>query len=73
MFFEFDAGSEFGDAASGNLDDTTSLGVATVAGFALRDGEGSEADERNAVAFLQGAGYGVNKRIDGGGSSGFGM
>jgi hypothetical protein len=71
VLFEFDAGSELGDAASGNFEDTASLRVAPAAGFAVGDGKGAEAYEGDAVSFFERAGNGIDEGVNGGAGAGF--
>src|SRR5271166_453032 len=70
VLLELDAGSELGNAAGSDLEDASGLRIAAVAGLALRNREGSEANQGDAIAFLERDGYGVNEGIDGGGSAG---
>src|SRR5271165_4130287 len=72
VLLQFDTGGKLGNAAGGNLEDTASLRVASVAGLALQNGEGSESDQRDTITFLQGAGDGIDDDINGGGGVGLG-
>src|SRR5271167_659360 len=71
VLLQFDTWGELGNAAGRNLEDTAGLRVASIAGLALEHGKRSKTDQRDTIAFLQGAGDRVNDDIDGGSGVGF--